>query len=195
MRHASCTSLGNSGVKSPPDRPRYSFCGLTQCRVVEMDVAIRRGRPPMPEQASCDMQALAVHDRVRGVRVSKVMEPGIRHEPGCVACRASSRPCTGAKARAPVSSSCSPYSDPSRSFRSRPARRKQGRQKGRFRWRCPTLNRTQKTLRSRPYGLFPKPHRDEIHPLYLFHATCRSVLSRPKRRSGEGIFCFQDPRT
>ena len=89
MRHASCASLGNSGVKSPPDRPRYSFCGLTQCRVVEMDVAIRRGRPPMPEQTSCDMQALAVHDRVRGVRVLKVMEPGIRHDPGCVACRAS----------------------------------------------------------------------------------------------------------
>ena len=85
LRHASCTSLGNSGVKSPPDRPRYSFCDLTQCRVVEMDVAIRRGRPPMPEQASCDMQALAVHDRVRGARVSKVMEPGIRHDPGCVA--------------------------------------------------------------------------------------------------------------
>ena len=33
-----------------------------------MDIAVRRGGPPVSEQASGDMQALAVHDRVRGVR-------------------------------------------------------------------------------------------------------------------------------
>ena len=36
----------------------------------------------MPEQASRDMQALAVHDRVRGGRMSEVVKPCVRHGPG-----------------------------------------------------------------------------------------------------------------
>lgn len=43
---------------------------MAQGRVVEMDVAVGGRRPPMPEQASRDMQAFPVHHRVRGVRMS-----------------------------------------------------------------------------------------------------------------------------
>ena len=41
----------------------------------------------MAEQASCDMQALTVHDRVRGVRMAQVIQPRICHDPGRVARR------------------------------------------------------------------------------------------------------------
>ena len=50
-----------------------------------MDVAVGRGGPAMPEQAPRDMQAFAVHDRVRGVRMPQVMKPRIGHDSGRVA--------------------------------------------------------------------------------------------------------------
>ena len=39
----------------------------------------------MPEQATRDMQALAVHDRVRSERMPQIVEPRIRHNAGQVA--------------------------------------------------------------------------------------------------------------
>ena len=50
-----------------------------------MDVAVGGGRPPVPEQATGDVQALAVHDRVGGVRMSEIVKSRIRHDPGHVA--------------------------------------------------------------------------------------------------------------
>ena len=35
----------------------------------------------MTEQASGDVKALAVHDRVGGMRVTKVVQPRVRHDP------------------------------------------------------------------------------------------------------------------
>ena len=40
----------------------------------------------MSEQSPRDVQALAVHDRVRGIRVSQVMQPRVRDDTGHVAC-------------------------------------------------------------------------------------------------------------
>ena len=34
----------------------------------------------MPEQASRDIQAFTVHNRVRGVRMAEVMQPRIGHD-------------------------------------------------------------------------------------------------------------------
>ena len=84
-RRLLCASLRNSGVEAPLDRPRYPLSSLAQRRVVEMRVAVRRGAPPVTKQASGDMQAFAVHNRVRGVRMAQVMQPRIRHDPGHVA--------------------------------------------------------------------------------------------------------------
>lgn len=39
----------------------------------------------MPEQASRDMQALAVHDRVRGVCMAQVVKPRVDDDPGFAA--------------------------------------------------------------------------------------------------------------
>lgn len=46
-----------------------------------MDVAAVRGRPALTEQAAGDVQARAVHHRVRGVRVVPVVQPRVRHDP------------------------------------------------------------------------------------------------------------------
>lgn len=51
----------------------HPFSGLAEDLVVEMGVAVGGGSPPMSEQSPRDMQALAVHDRVRGVRMPQVM--------------------------------------------------------------------------------------------------------------------------
>ena len=50
-----------------------------------MNIPVGRGRPPVSEQPSRDMQALAVHDCVRGVRVAQIMQPRIRHNPRRIA--------------------------------------------------------------------------------------------------------------
>ena len=50
-----------------------------------MDVAVRRGRPPVTEQAFGHMQAFAVHDRVRGMGMTEIVKPRIGHDPGHVA--------------------------------------------------------------------------------------------------------------
>ncbi len=50
-----------------------------------MDVAVGRAGAPVSEQASGDMQALAVHDRVQGVRMAEVVKPRVRHDPGRIA--------------------------------------------------------------------------------------------------------------
>ena len=51
--------------RSPPPPVRQHGSS----RVVEMDLAVGGEPLPMAEQASRDVQALAVHDRVRGVDV------------------------------------------------------------------------------------------------------------------------------
>ncbi|MCY4541368.1 MAG: hypothetical protein OXB95_03080 [Rhodobacteraceae bacterium] len=51
-----------------------------------MDVSVGRADVAVSEQASGDMQALAVHDRVRRVRMSQIVKPPIRHDPGRIAC-------------------------------------------------------------------------------------------------------------
>ena len=61
---------------------RYPFGSLAQCGVVEMNVAIGRTGPTVPKQASRDVQAFAVHHRVRGVRMAQVMQPRVRDDPG-----------------------------------------------------------------------------------------------------------------
>ena len=43
-------------MQLPLNRHRHPLGGLAQGRIVEMDVTVRRGRPPMPEQASGNMQ-------------------------------------------------------------------------------------------------------------------------------------------
>ena len=65
-----------------PDGQCHPLGGLAQGRVIEMDVTVGRACGPVSEQASCDMQALAVHDRVRSVRASQVVQPRVRHDPG-----------------------------------------------------------------------------------------------------------------
>ncbi len=66
-------------------RQLHALGGLAQGRIVERDVSVSHGRPPVPEQASGHMQAFAVHDRVGSVRVSQVMKPRIRQDPRRVA--------------------------------------------------------------------------------------------------------------
>ena len=66
---------------------RYPFSSLGQCGIVEVNVPIGRTGPTVPKQASRDMQAFAVHDRVRGVRMAQVMQPRIRYDSGHVARR------------------------------------------------------------------------------------------------------------
>ena len=63
-----------------------SFGSLVQGRVVEVNVVIGCTGAPMPKQASRHMQALAVHDCVRGVRITQVMQPSIHDDPRRVAC-------------------------------------------------------------------------------------------------------------
>ena len=50
-----------------------------------MYITVGRAGAAMPEQASSDVQALAVHHRVRGVRMAEVMKPRIRHDTGLAA--------------------------------------------------------------------------------------------------------------
>lgn len=64
---------------------RYPFSSLAQCGVVEMNVALGRTGPTVPKQASRDMQAFAVDDRVRGVRMAQVMKARVRYDSGGVA--------------------------------------------------------------------------------------------------------------
>ena len=59
--------------------------GLVRRRVVEMDVAVGRACPTMPEQTTRDTQDFSVHHRVRGVRIAQVMQPCVRHHPGLAA--------------------------------------------------------------------------------------------------------------
>lgn len=49
-----------------------------------MNVAVGGTGAPVSEQASRDMQALAVHDRVRGVCMTQIVKPRIRHDSGRV---------------------------------------------------------------------------------------------------------------
>ena len=67
------------------NRFRHPLGGLAQGRVVEMDVAVGGGSSPMPEQASGDMQTLAVHDRVRRVGMPQVVKSRVRHDAGRIA--------------------------------------------------------------------------------------------------------------
>ena len=67
------------------NRFRHPPGGLAQGRIVEMDVAIGGGSAPVSEQASCDMQALPVQDRVGSVRMAQVMQPRSRHDRGRIA--------------------------------------------------------------------------------------------------------------
>ena len=60
---------------------------MAQGHVVEVNVTVGRRGPPMSEQASRNMQAFTAHDRVRGVRMAKVMQPCVRHDPSSVARR------------------------------------------------------------------------------------------------------------
>ena len=57
----------------------------SRLHIINTDVVIGRGRPPVTEQASRDMQALAVHDRVRSVRVAQIVQTRILHNPSHVA--------------------------------------------------------------------------------------------------------------
>ena len=50
-----------------------------------MDIAVCCDGPPVSEQASGGVQALVVHDRVRGARMAETMQPRIRHDPGRIA--------------------------------------------------------------------------------------------------------------
>ena len=67
-------------VKLPLDCHRYELGGPTQGRVVEMNVAVGCAGAPVSEQASRDVQAFPIHDRVGSVRVTQVMEPRVRHD-------------------------------------------------------------------------------------------------------------------
>ncbi|MCY4462569.1 MAG: hypothetical protein OXC26_19560 [Albidovulum sp.] len=51
-------------------------------RVVEMDVPVGCARPPVPEQASLDMQEFAVNTRVPRMRMRRIIKPCIRHDLG-----------------------------------------------------------------------------------------------------------------
>ena len=55
-----------TSVRLPPP----AFGGFAQSGVVEMSVAIGGGRASMADQASRNVQALAVHDRMRGMGMS-----------------------------------------------------------------------------------------------------------------------------
>ena len=59
----------------PFHRQRHPLGRLAERRVVEVDVAVGGADPAVTEQASRDMQALAVHDRVRGVRMTEIVKP------------------------------------------------------------------------------------------------------------------------
>ena len=65
---------------------RNAFGSLPERCIIEMDVAVSRASAPVSEQTSRDMQALAVHDRVRGVRMAQVMQPRVGYDSGDVAC-------------------------------------------------------------------------------------------------------------
>lgn len=63
------------GSQLPFDGRRRRQPGrLALSSVVQMDVAVGRTGPLMTNQAPCDMQALSFHDRVRGVRMTGVMQ-------------------------------------------------------------------------------------------------------------------------
>ena len=51
-------------------------------RVVEMDVPVGCARPPVPEQASFDMQEFAVKTRVPRMRMRRIIKPYIRGDLG-----------------------------------------------------------------------------------------------------------------
>ena len=71
-QHRDSVPPGRPAVHRGVDGRRHLFGGLAQRRVVEMDVAVGRARPAMPEQAFRDMQVFAVHHRVRGVRMAQL---------------------------------------------------------------------------------------------------------------------------
>ena len=55
------------------NRHRHTFGSLPQRHVIQMDVPVRSGCPPIFEEASGDMPALAVHHHVRSVRMTQVV--------------------------------------------------------------------------------------------------------------------------
>ena len=60
---------------------RYPLGGLAQGRVVQMNKRLVVEAPTVAEQAPSDVQALPIHDRVRGVGMTQVVEPRVRTIP------------------------------------------------------------------------------------------------------------------